>query len=529
MSRLRTRRRATVGLLAAAALLATTACGSTVQQTGGDALVGGGAAAPELGGEGLIVPGASAPDGATTGSGTEVLTGPGGTAASSGSNGTTGSTGSGSTTTGGRSTTPGARGSGPTTTGTTGGGADGPGVTAKTIALGITYCPDCAGTNAAVGGGGDDPGDTRRYMQAALDEVNARGGVLGRKLVPVFHEFSASDPLDVSAQAACETFTKDNKVLIMYFRGDLFYDCGRKAGTLVGALAGGTGPTYEKFPNVFAPSFVRLERLYDVTVKAMLRAGWQKPEPKWPTGKVGLVTWDTNEYRFAMKHGYLKAMGEAGLKDEDVRYVSVPQNANSIADASAAVSNTVLSFRDKGIDHVLIGDGPAGIFGGCGLTFLFLSNARSQLYSPRYGFNSNNCPDFENHPKDQLVGMLGIDAADTEAANDEGIAPNPVRERCYATMKKRGLPVTDDQTRNIAGLACEYAYFAEALGKRATNGTTLPSLIAAAESLGTSYRSPMSYGNRFGPRQHDGGALFRALRWEEGCQCNEYTSKPFEP
>jgi hypothetical protein len=272
-----------------------------------------------------------------------------------------------------------------------------------------------------------------------------------------------------------------------------------------------------------------LERLYDVTVKAMVRAGWQKPEPKWPTGKIGLVTWDTNEYRFAMKNGYLKAMGQAGLKDEEVRYIAVPQNANALADASAAISNAVLSFNDKGIDHVLIGDGPAGIFGGCGLTFLFLSNARSQAYSPRYGFNSNNCPDFANHPKDQLIGMLGIDSLDTEAANDEGIALNPVRERCYATMKKRGLPVGDDQTRNIAVLACEYAYFAEAVVPRARNGTTLPSMIAAAESLGTSYRSPRSFGNRIGPGRHDGDALFRALRWDVGCECNKYTSKPFEP
>jgi hypothetical protein len=522
-----------MALLVAASLLATAACGSTVQQTGSQMLLSDGQAAPGAvdqglstdgsDGLGLPVPGDGA---ATDGAGSSGLAPgeafAGGSAAGSDSPGSPGGQGGGS---GGAVQQPGTSG------GSTGGGsaAMGPGVTAETVAIGITYCSDCAGTNAAVGAGGEDPGDTRRYMQAAIDEVNARGGVLGRKLVPVFHEISASDPVDVSAQAACETFTKDNKVLIMYFRGDLFYDCGKKAGVLVGALAGGTGPTYQEFPNVFAPSFVRLERLYEVTVRAMVQAGWHKPEPKWPTGRIGLITWDNNEYRFAMKNGYLKAMATAGLKDEDVRYVSVPQNANSIADSSAAISSAVLSFREKGIDHVFIGDGPAGIFGGFGLTFLFLSNARSQGYFPRYGFNSNNGPDFDNHPKEQLVGMLGIDDNDTEAANDEGIALNPVRERCYTTMKKRGLPVGQDQTRNIAGLACEYAYFAEAVLARATSGTTLPSMIAAAESLGTSYRSPMSYGNRFGPRQHDGAALFRALRWDESCSCNRYTSKPFEP
>lgn len=525
----RLRRRSPLALLAAAAVLVTAACGSTVQ-TSGDTVLSGGQPVPgavdrsltPAESDGLSVPGADGTSGDDLGTGGFDGTSGTGSAPSTAGDGS-------SSTGGGSSSAQSPTGGGSGSTGSTTPGAVGPGVTDKTIALGITYCPDCVGTNAAVGAGGDDPGDTRRYMQAAIDEVNARGGVLGRKLIPVFHEMSASDPVDVSAQAACETFTKDNKVLIMYFRGDLFYDCGKKAGVLVGALAGGTGPTYENFPNVFAPSFVRLERLYDVTVKAMVRAGWHKPEPKWPTGKIGLLTWDTNEYRFAMKNGYLKAMGAAGLKDDDVRYIAVPQNANSIADASAAVSNAVLSFRDKGIDHVFIGDGPAGIFGGCGLTFLFLSNARPQAYSPRYGFNSNNCPDFANHPKEQLVGMLGIDSSDTEAANDEGIALNPVRERCYGTMKKRGLPVSDDQTRNIAGLACEYAYFAEAVLKRASNGTTLQNLIAAGESLGTSYRSPMSFGNRFGPRQHDGGALFRALRFDESCSCSKYTSKPFEP
>ena len=191
----------------------------------------------------------------------------------------------------------------------------GPGVTAKTIALGIPYCNDCAGGNAALGAGGEDPGDTRRYYQAALDDVNARGGALGRKLVPVFHEISVSDNIDASAQEACETFTKDNKVLYMAaVRGEISYACGPKAGILV-AGAGGTGPVYAKYPNVFAPASIRLERLFEVTVKSMVKANWQKPEPKWPTGKIGLITWDSNDYRYAMKNGYLKGMAAAGLKD----------------------------------------------------------------------------------------------------------------------------------------------------------------------------------------------------------------------
>jgi hypothetical protein len=103
-----------------------------------------------------------------------------------------------------------------------------------------------------------------------------------------------------------------------------------------------------------------------------------------------------------------------------------------------------------------------------------------------------------------------------------------VRERCFEVMRKAGLPVGQSQTQLVAVGSCEFAWFAEAVISRASD-TTLPNMIAAGESLGTSYRSPFSYGNRIGPGQRDGVALFRALKWDEGCSCVQYTSKPFEP
>jgi hypothetical protein len=493
------------GLLLATAI-GSAACGSTVQVTGGAALQGGGLQAP------AEVPADAGPSGASPG-----VPGPGGTvvgplpSASGGSAGTT--------TTGGQ----------PPVGRTATGAPIGPGVTDSSIAIGILYCNDCAAGNAALGAGGEDPGDTRRYYQAALDDVNARGGVLGRKLVPVWHEGSAYDTdLAHASQAACEALTKDHKVLFMALRGEVAYECARKAGILV-LGSGDSGPMFTKYPNMFAPGLIRLERLFELTVKAMAAAGWQKPETRWPTGRIGLITWDDAQYRYAMKNGYLKGMREAGLKATDVRYIAVPQSATSVAEASAAISSAVLSFQQQGIDHVFIGDGPAGVFVGTGLTLLFLQNAKSQGYDPRYGFNSYNPPGFDQHPKDQLRGMLAIDFSDGAADNDQGLPLNPVRERCFAIMRKKGLPVGDDSTRKQALDACWYLWFTEAVLKRATAGTDLPHMIAAAESLGVSYRSPSSYGDRYSRAQHDGARLVRLLRFDDGCSCNRYTSKPFEP
>ena len=515
-------------LLVAAALAATAACGSTVPQ---DQLAGGGGTLQQggsTGGDGLTAPGGTA-DG-TTGSGRSSTTGAStggstGTAFGGTTGGTTGGA-TGGTTTGGTTT----GGGGSSSDGTSAPGSEGvtgPGITSDKVYIGLPYCNDCAGANAALGASGQDPGDTRRYYQAALDDVNARGGVLGRKLTAVFHPISASDNIDSSQQAACERFTKDTQVAVINMRGEIISTCAKKAGLMV-LGGGGTKAVFDRYPNLFAPAGIRLEGLYGKTVHAMVKAGWHKPVAPWPTGKIGLITWQTPEYEYAMKNGYHKALADNRLAPTETRYVAVPQSAGSVADASAAVSNAVLSFRQKGIDHVFIGDGPAGIFTGVGLSFLFLQNAQSQNYFPRYGFNSNNGPDFPQHPKEQLAGMIAIDSYDESKSKDEGIALNPARERCFEIMRKKGLPVGDSQTEGVALNACEPVFFSEMVLNKA-GGTSLDRVIPAAYSLGTAYRSPFTYGTRIRPGQPDGMYLFRNLQFESGCSCLKYTSKPYEP
>ncbi|HVE63235.1 MAG TPA: hypothetical protein VNB94_05490 [Mycobacteriales bacterium] len=525
-------------VLSLAVLMAfSTACGSTVQgagQAGGSVGQAGADTTGSGPGAGLEVPGAGVGAGSTNGTGTTPAVG-GSTAGGGGfgSGPTMGGSGSGGGRPGSTGGAPGSRPGGGGTSGsggTTGAGGSapvGPGVTATEIRLGIPYCTDCSSGNAAAGAVGEDTGDTRRYYNEALREVNSRGGVLGRKLVPVFHPVSVSTDIEQSRQQACETFTKDNKVLAIFFQGETTYACALKAG-IIATGASGTGPIYDRFPNLFAPASIRLERLAENTVKAMVKAGWHKPEPKWPTGKIGIISWDNAEYRYAMDKGWLPTMRNAGLKPTDVRYVAVPQNFDGIGDAQAAIANAVLRFNEQKIDHVFISDGPAGVFTGAGLTLLFMQNAKSQRYYPRYGLNTNNVPDFDSHPQDQLVGMIAIDSSSTEPANDEGITPNPQRERCLSLMRKAGLPVGQEQSRAVALGACEIAWFAEAIIKN-SRSTLLADMIAGGESLGTSYRSPNTYGTKIGPGLRDGSRLFRNLQFDEECECLRYTSKAYEP
>ena len=58
---------------------------------------------------------------------------------------------------------------------------------------------------------------------------------------------------------------------------------------------------------------------------------------------------------------------------------------------------------------------------------------------------------------------------------------------------------------------------------------TLQGALQAVAGLGTSYRSPLVYGTRLAADQRDGGQLARNARFDEGCACMRYTSKPYAP
>lgn len=405
----------------------------------------------------------------------------------------------------------------------------GPGITATKIFLGIAYFPDAAATNSAIGAGGANSGDQRDYYNAVIGDLNKRGGLRGRKVEPIYFEYSSTsgEPLDSQDQRACDKWTKDNKVFAIFFRGRILQECARKAGALIISGDGETGPVFDRLPNLLDPSAVRLERLAQSTVSGLSRQQYFQTSPAWPTGKIGIISWDSATYRYGISNGYLPALNRLG-KTAKTSFVTPPQTANSIADAGAAVSNTVLSFKAAGIDHVFIQDGPAGLFGGAGLTLLFLNDAKAQNYYPRYGFNANNVPGYSVFPADQQRGMLAVDFSDYMPSQDDGILPNVARQRCFSIMQKYGVTPSDVNTYSTAASACDQVWFVEALLNRASE-PTLRGALAAAESLGTAYRSPMAYGTRLGPGRHDGADLARNSRFDDACKCMKYTSKPYEP
>jgi hypothetical protein len=83
-----------------------------------------------------------------------------------------------------------------------------PGVTAKTIKIGITY-PDVAAIRNLIN---VNPGNYPDAYNALIKQINAHGGLGGRKIVPVY---APVDPLGTAGAAtACTHLTEDEKVFV---------------------------------------------------------------------------------------------------------------------------------------------------------------------------------------------------------------------------------------------------------------------------------------------------------------------------
>jgi hypothetical protein len=90
--------------------------------------------------------------------------------------------------------------------GTAGAAPSGQGVTASSIEVGITY-PDIAALKGIIN---VDPGNYPVAYTTVIKQLNAKGGIDGRKIVPVF---AAVDPLGTAGAAtACTQLTEDDKV-----------------------------------------------------------------------------------------------------------------------------------------------------------------------------------------------------------------------------------------------------------------------------------------------------------------------------
>ena len=412
-----------------------------------------------------------------------------------------------------------------------------PGLTDTTVTVGIVYAVNAGAANAALGAGGVDAGDPRRNAEIVINDMNERGGVAGRKIIPVFHPFdtTSAESADSQFQAACANFTQDHKVFAVTTGGtETFLQCLTKAGVVVieENVATSDAAMFRKYPYYFEMN-MHLDRIASIQVAALQAqgyfSGWNsaagQPGPGAP--KIGIITIDTPQFRHAVNDVLvpsLRRLGHAPTPDNIV-YVPYVYRQQDAAGVAPPVSSAVLRFRSSGVTHLLIFDANAIA------TLLFANNADSQGYRPRWGVNTGNglqvLLDSGSFPRGQLNGTVGIgwwpniDISPAENP-DNGPYSNDARRRCIDLYTRNGVTYDNANAATVALSACNtFNLFKLAMESAPT--LTRDGFVASMNAMGTRFESASLLASRFDADHHDGAAAYRHWAYNAGCGCMRYT------
>ena len=387
---------------------------------------------------------------------------------------------------------------------------------AATIAIGIQFPANLGATYAAVGATnltGSDPWST--FIQPVVDHLNANGGIAGRQVVPVYHETDpANGTFAAQAQAACAHFTEDEPVFAvvgMIVEPSLI-DCLRDRRTPFVAQSMMVLDDATWTPNrgfMYQPFAIRTERLAAAWVDALVELGYFED-----AGGIGVLRVDeANHERFARDH-LRPALARHGIAVAEEAALRSPGSVGEAGDLFAGASNAALRFRSAGITHVLL------VPSGGALPYAFMQVAENQGYRPRYALNSLEVPAFvaPNAPAEQLHGTVGIGwlpASDIHYSEvPHGV--NPAEDLCFELTQRNG----DEAKRYCEGLW----FLRDALAS--ASSLSPEGLLAGAESLGTSFRSPWTFATVFAPGRYDGAAAVRPLAFTDECGCFRYSGEP---
>jgi len=488
-------RRAVTSALAAAALAA---CGSTVQQSTSNVGLSPG------------LDGAAANQGATGATSSAGL--PGG--ASVGSPGSAGGTS-------GLGTSTAASGAGSATaTGSLGASPLAAPKAGKPLLIGIPYVDQQQSSAFTAGiGSGLETGDPKANFQLLVDILNSQGGILGHKVVIVFHRVDPTESQIKYEQETCADFTEDRKVpFVLGGVSPTLAKCliGRGVGVLGEGGQVNTGD-YEKMRYWVQPGSISLDRLAALQASEFTKMGLFKGAIP---AKVGVLYYDVPAYRNAEKV-LVDGLRQRGVNVLVEEAFHQPGSTQDVGQTEAQVQSAVLKFKTAGITHVV------GVELNAWLQGFFALYSSQQDYYPRYGWTSNQVPTNAQavvpHKELERSLVLGFyPTYDTERQTDY---PKETA-RCLHELTSHGAKITSGNQRADAVVACDGVHYLKA-ALTAGNGLTRDALVAGARALGHSYVPASTYAS-FLPKGYGGGiAAMRPGAWSTACDCFAYTGKPY--
>jgi hypothetical protein len=409
----------------------------------------------------------------------------------------------------------------------------------KPMVVGIAIVKDAGAGLKSLGLSGT-LGDMRAYSEALVTDMNSRGGFGGRPIKPVYFGYDVNPGSASYAEQdaqACAAFTQDShiEVGVLNFAGDGLWTCLQKRGVpmVIDGATGGVGEgDLARFRSLIVLGGMNLQRRATEEVNTLVRARyftkWDAAQGR-PGGvqpvKVGVITYDLPDWKSSVNNQMTQGLVAAGYGKPQVVAVSPHSSYSDLTSMTGQISGAVLAFRAAGVTHVIIWD-DNGVS-----TLFWMQAAESQGYRPRVGITSGNNMKLISgglaNPN-QLRGAVGmgwVPAFDVpEGDSSNGPYSNAARKRCVSIMTKAKL--TASGFNELTAMMYCGSFFGIEQGFRAMRNPSPAGLVAAIESLGSSFQDPSVHATFLSPKRHDGLAAVFDYAYVESCSCMRYTSPP---
>jgi hypothetical protein len=487
-----------VSRLLAAGLLAVavTGCGSTVTTAPG--AVAPGVAAPVDNGLGATAPATTGMPSAATVPGAP--NGPGGAA-------TTVTSGSTSSDTSGTST--------------------GTAANRSPIKIGIIYVNnDQAASSAGISNG--NTFTPRRAYEALVTAYNARGGIAGRHINPVYVELkSSSTSLKTDIQAGCSTFTQDEHVAAVLGGTGIYSEdlsaCLAKARTpqISSDYGLGDNDSLRRAPYLVPAVTLTVDDRVRLMLERLTTAGRLTAKDK-----LGIVVegcpFDQRAYTRTVQPT-AKRLGLTIAQKVEARCF---EDIRDLGGQASDMQSAVLKFETNGVNKVLFVSGSVE----ANLLLYFATTAESQGYHPGYALTSAAAAAVQeaNTPKAQLANAVGLGWM--PSLDSSRVPPLlPAGRRCLQDLQKgAGVTPQSPADRVYAFGACDTMGLYDATLRATQGNADVSAVLAAVSALRTGFPAATTYGERtdFSSGRRTGPAQGRIFAWSTACTCFDYTGSP---
>lgn len=390
----------------------------------------------------------------------------------------------------------------------------GRGVSLQSINIGFYQRSDSSATGDAFGFKGLSALNPKDIVQALVADLNARGGLAGRRVVPTYLGWKNNDSQSTTAKAqqACSFFTSDHKVFAVVAEiwpdgWKVLQSCLASHGVvLVGNGTNDDSGNYTAAGKyLYGATLASLDGYARSLVQAMRTARELSS-----TVKVGIIHYDTPALRRAtgVLTSSLRAAGVAPPQSVEVTY---PPTTADVGSTDAAVQAAVLKFNSSGVKQVFFVDG------GGSLALFFMLHAESQQYRPHYGLTTSNLPDIlqQNVPAAQLNGSFGVGSFPALDLGDYKRFSTPPWTRCANAMARSGRAVASAADKEAVAFICApLDFLSTALNSKPSITPTPDTLRQAVNGWTAPREATTGFSAVYGSGRSFGPLAGRVFRWD---------------